>query len=246
MGLFKPLAQVKGSFALSTTAFISRRYSATSRAITLLYIIAMVREYKIYYNDSMVLLTDELRQSNKKFTKVITGEKDADAFFTNSLQLFDGVTNENILIVTDQAEQVMRRFLENVKLVIAGGGIVSNEKDELLLIYRRKKWDLPKGKIDGGEKIRDGAVREVTEETEVKIESVEKDPELTYHAYHQNDKNYLKETSWFEMKAVPGQNKPVPQEEEDIEEVRWVKKSDLKRYKPECYPLIWDLLEKRL
>jgi 8-oxo-dGTP pyrophosphatase MutT (NUDIX family) len=199
----------------------------------------MVRDYKIYYNDSLVLLTDEPGQSNKNFTKVIKGEEEADAFFKHSLQ-FDGSTNENVLIVTDKSAQVMRRFLEGVKLVIAGGGIVSNEKDELLLIFRRGKWDMPKGKIEKGEHIIDGARREVTEETGIRIESVEKEPRLTYHAYQLRGKNCLKETSWFGMHATGQQ--PAPQIEEDIQEARWVKKSDLQKYKDKCYPLIWDLL----
>jgi 8-oxo-dGTP pyrophosphatase MutT (NUDIX family) len=204
----------------------------------------MPRDYKIYYNDSFVLLTHEVRQSNKNFTKMVAGEEAADAFFRDSLQLFDGTTNEDVLIITDKAAQVMRRFFERVKMVIAGGGIVSNENDELLLIFRRGKWDLPKGKIDKGEHIIDGARREVTEETGVMIESVDREAELTYHAYRLNDKNCLKETSWFQMKAVAGQNTLTPQTEEDIEDVRWVKKSDLGDYKDKCYPLIWDLLSK--
>jgi 8-oxo-dGTP pyrophosphatase MutT (NUDIX family) len=202
----------------------------------------VARDYKIYYNDSFVLLTDQAGQSNKNFAKVITGEEDADAFFRNSSQLFGGHTQEDVLIVTARAEQVMRRFFERVKLVIAGGGIVTNENDELLLIFRRGKWDMPKGKIDKGEHIIDGAKREVTEETGIQIESIEKEPWLTYHAYKLDGKNYLKETSWFEMKATSGQKHPVPQAEEDITEVRWVKKLSLKEYKDQCYPLIWDLL----
>ena len=36
------------------------------------------------------------------------------------------------------------------------------------MIFRRGKWDLPKGKLDKGEKIEDCAVREVEEETGLK------------------------------------------------------------------------------
>jgi 8-oxo-dGTP pyrophosphatase MutT (NUDIX family) len=53
-------------------------------------------------------------------------------------------------------------------IIIAGGGIVTNELGELLMIFRRGKWDLPKGKLDEGESIEDCAIREVEEETGVK------------------------------------------------------------------------------
>jgi 8-oxo-dGTP pyrophosphatase MutT (NUDIX family) len=37
------------------------------------------------------------------------------------------------------------------KTIVAAGGLVFNENKELLMIYRRSKWDLPKGKLDEGE-----------------------------------------------------------------------------------------------
>jgi hypothetical protein len=45
------------------------------------------------------------------------------------------------------------------------------------------------------------------------------------------------------MLAQPGQLQLTPQTEEDIEEVRWVKRADLATYKDGCYPLIWDLVK---
>ena len=191
-----------------------------------------------------MLITSERTQSNKNFTKVITDDKETKAVFSNSLQLFDGTTNENILIVNNNPGEVLCNFMEQVNIVIAGGGIVFNEKGELLMIFRRGKWDLPKGKIELTEKITDGAVREVEEETGVKIESINEKPITTYHVYQLGGKDCLKETNWFEMAALPGQKNLIPQTEEDIEEVRWVKKSDLEKYKEESYPLIWDLISR--
>jgi ADP-ribose pyrophosphatase YjhB (NUDIX family) len=41
------------------------------------------------------------------------------------------------------------------------------KKDKFLMIYRMKKWDLPKGKKEKKEKYKDTAVREVSEECNV-------------------------------------------------------------------------------
>ncbi len=199
-------------------------------------------DYKIYYNDSRIVLTSDCAQMNKNFAKVFTNEKETNEFFSNPVALFDGITNVNILAIHNQPEQLLTRLMKSLKLVVAGGGIVWNENNELLMIYRRGKWDLAKGKIELNESIKDGAVREVEEETGVKIESINPEPMHTYHAYKLKGKNSLKETSWYEMKAKPGQNKLVPQTEEDIDEVRWVKRTDLKKYERGCYPLIWDLI----
>ena len=49
--------------------------------------------------------------------------------------------------------------------LIAAGGLVTNPNGEILWIFRRGFWDLPKGKLDEGETIQSCAVREVQEET---------------------------------------------------------------------------------
>lgn len=202
----------------------------------------MYCNYKIYYNDSFVLISGDRTQINKNFTRVITEPAEIHDFLSNPSVLFDKQAAGNIFVACCKPGETMCGVLDSMEIVIAGGGIVTNENDEILLMFRRGKWDMPKGKIELNEKIIEGAVREVIEETGVKIESVNEKPCTTYHAYKLKGRPCLKETSWFEMKAIPGQRILIPQTEEDIEEVRWVKKSDLKNYKDISYLLIWDLL----
>ena len=59
----------------------------------------------------------------------------------------------------------MEDFQGLYKIIEAAGGVVFNEKNEILMIYRLKTWDLPKGKIEKGETPADAAFREVCEET---------------------------------------------------------------------------------
>ncbi len=49
-------------------------------------------------------------------------------------------------------EKLKETFFKNFKVIEAAGGIVQNEKKDILFIYRLGKWDLPKGKIEKGEK----------------------------------------------------------------------------------------------
>ena len=204
----------------------------------------MDKEFKIYYNNSVILITSDRAQMNKNFATIIDGETESEKFLLNTETLFDGTTNKNILLIVNQPIDLMLSVWNKYKIIYAGGGIVFNENDELLIIHRRGKWDLPKGKIELKEKIIDGAVREVEEETGVKIETVLPEKICTYHAYTLKGKKGLKETSWYEMKAKPNQFKLIPQTEEDIEEARWVKKSDLKNYETNSYLLIWDLISR--
>ncbi len=50
-------------------------------------------------------------------------------------------------------------FSKGMTSVEAAGGLVLNEKGEVLMIFRRGSWDLPKGKIDPNESVETAAIR---------------------------------------------------------------------------------------
>jgi len=139
-------------------------------------------------------------------------------------------------------DELKKALFKKFTLVQAGGGLVRNEKDEILMIYRRGMWDLPKGKLDKGEKLEDCAVREVTEETGLDNVELISPLVVTYHTYHEGSKFVLKESHWYNMKASAEQQL-VPQTEEDIHEIKWVKRNDLKEYMKKSFPSITDVLE---
>jgi len=141
-------------------------------------------------------------------------------------------------------ERIIQAFSSCFTLVSVAGGIVKNDQGEILFIFRRGKWDLPKGKIEirnskfeirnsksekrkaNSEWLISEAIREVKEETGlVEVEVVQK-LQPTYHIYHEKGNSILKETTWFEMVAS-GDQKLVPQTEEEITEVRWFKPDEL-------------------
>ena len=129
------------------------------------------------------------------------------------------------------------------KKIIAGGGVVVNEKNQVLFIYRRKKWDLPKGKLDPGEDIKACAIREVMEETGIRNLTIGNLIIVTTHSYEENGLNMQKETHWFEMKASTIDNSILtPQLEEEIEKIEWVSLENLEEYLSETYTSIQQVL----
>lgn len=126
--------------------------------------------------------------------------------------------------------------------IVAAGGIVENEHREILFQFRRGKWDLPKGKLDPGETITECAVREVEEETGLKNVVIGELIGLTSHEYAEHGVLITKETHWFAMK-VSGSQQLVPQVEEDILDLKWVKEQDLSQYLSNSYPNIIKIVE---
>lgn len=116
------------------------------------------------------------------------------------------------------------------KIVVAGGGLVQNEKGELLMIFRRGKWDLPKGKLDPGETIEHCALREVKEETGLRNVILGKLIDISTHEYFDAflSEEVVKETHWYEMIAN-GEQILTPQSEEDITDIKWVTNQELKK-----------------
>ncbi|MBK8292773.1 MAG: NUDIX domain-containing protein [Flammeovirgaceae bacterium] len=115
-------------------------------------------------------------------------------------------------------------ILSKFKVIKAAGGLVK-KKDRLLMIYRMKKWDLPKGKKESGEKYKETATREVEEECNVKVKLGKKIC-TTWHTYTMNKNSMLKKTKWYEMDLLDD-SKSKPSLEEDIEELRWMTQKEV-------------------
>ncbi len=139
-------------------------------------------------------------------------------------------------------EELKKTFFKKFIFIQAAGGLVMNEKNEILIIFRRGKWDLPKGKLDKGEKLEKCALREVEEETGLKNVKLISPLTITYHTYHEGTKFILKESHWYNMK-VSGHQKLIPQTTEDIHEIKWVAADKLSPYLKISFPSVEDVLK---
>ncbi|HEV3222260.1 MAG TPA: NUDIX domain-containing protein [Puia sp.] len=126
-------------------------------------------------------------------------------------------------------------------LIKAGGGLVKNEHEEVLFMFRRGKWDLPKGKLDPGESLESCAQREVKEETGISHLELVRFLIVTKHEYEEDGQIISKETHWWLMKSN-GNQILIPQTEEDITELKWIGPSDFKIVQQNTYPSILDVL----
>ena len=128
--------------------------------------------------------------------------------------------------------------------IIAAGGVVTNEEEEILLIFRRKHWDLPKGKLDENETIEQCAVREVKEEVGLQNIILQSFICKTYHTYFDNwiNEEVIKETWWYRMQASKNE-KLIPQTEEDIEKIIWANSIVLSDCLKNTYPSIIEVIK---
>ena len=193
-----------------------------------------MQKYKVFYNEKFLLLSNhEISCKDCKISFLFSKDL-VDEFISKD-------NNENFQLITDNPRETFHRLMQEFRYIEAAGGVVENEKGELLLIYRLKHWDLPKGKIEKDELPYEAAKREVEEECGITIDNVGKQIDSTFHIYKMNDSLYLKKTFWYTMKYTRNEVL-VPQIEEDISQVIWTKKSDIKSYTDKMFSGIRELL----
>ena len=128
--------------------------------------------------------------------------------------------------------------------IIAAGGLVTNPMGEILWIFRRGFWDLPKGKLDEGETIQTCAIREVQEETGIKNIQLHDMLCFTNHTYFDKylNEEVVKRTYWFHM-SIPTLQEGTPQTTEDIEKIEWLTLAKSRHCLDQTYSNILEVIE---
>lgn len=135
---------------------------------------------------------------------------------------------KGLVYLSNAPQRSRERLMQLFVLIEAAGGLVRNEDGAYLMIFRRGKWDLPKGKIDYDESPEEAAVREVKEECGIQDLEVVRSLAPTFHSYPQDGKRMLKKTHWYLMRCEKDQNL-VPQADEDIEKVEWMTEAEIRK-----------------
>jgi 8-oxo-dGTP pyrophosphatase MutT (NUDIX family) len=199
----------------------------------------MVQMYKVYYNDRVIIPGKNTNIPVKdKGVKVSVYPKESIAAIWKKFKKNGKIKT---LYINGNTAKIIKELVAQFNLVKAGGGLVKNKQGEYLLIFRNKKWDLPKGKLEKKETARAGAKREVEEECGIKELRITGPLHKTYHIYQLQGKLTIKQTQWYEM-DYSGGKATKPQKEEGIEKAVWVKKKNIPRLQHNMYPSIVDIL----
>jgi 8-oxo-dGTP pyrophosphatase MutT (NUDIX family) len=199
---------------------------------------------KIYFGDKPVFLCDEI---NKELNTIL---HHPDAVFVDEINTaaINSLLHEIIkpefhagVLWNADFDRLKKAFFKHFTVIDAAGGIVQNADKEILFICRLGKWDLPKGKLEKGEKLEDCAVREVEEETGATNIKLKKKAGETYHTYKAYGKYFLKISHWYFM-SCSGKQNLVPQTIEDITDIKWVAVKNLKDVLSNTYPSIEEIL----
>ena len=153
-------------------------------------------------------------------------DKEAIIMDDSDLELcFDTLVNRKCNVVVRCCEGYMRRLvpymMQRYIYVKAAGGVVENRAGEMLLMIRNDRADLPKGKVESGETLKQAALRETAEETGLSNIELKSLLTKTYHIYDLYGGWHFKQTTWYSM-LLKDDQPFVPQTEEGITEGLWL------------------------
>ncbi len=181
----------------------------------------MPQSYKIFINNRpFTLLSDAGAAANIPGTLVVNYDSAETLSLLMDLAHSEEKFFKHVIILHNDPSRVLHKIETLTKVIEAAGGAVKNSEGKLLMIHRRGKWDLPKGKIDKGETPEKAAVREVEEECGVSGLRIVRSLSPTYHTYKEKEQLILKKTYWYEM-TTSDSKVLVPQTEEGISKCEW-------------------------
>ncbi len=196
---------------------------------------------KIYFDSRYILISESPVQPAEN-QLIIDAETQSQEQLKNNLNTFIQQSDQNNLILLSKNVNYSFGLVKQVFICIeAAGGLIKNS-DKYLFIFRLKKWDLPKGKLDEGETIEHAAIRECEEECAIKELNITGQLPPTYHIYPYKGSFALKTSHWFIMESNYN-GILIPQIEENIEKAEWLSKEQiLETVTKNTYPAILDVI----
>lgn len=177
--------------------------------------------YKVFVNEKKLSISKYSEDVVKKL------QYEGPATLEMAIDLLENTSCPELNIYGENLDVIWEDFSQLFRVIEAAGGVVSNQKEQILFIRRLGKWDLAKGKIEKGESLEQAALREIEEETGLKELILEKFLNTTFHIYtERNGEKILKATYWFQVIYV-GDAEPIPQIEEGISEVSWKSEEEI-------------------
>ncbi len=204
-------------------------------------------KYKIYINESPLWLLPSDHPKLKKYlskTLIHAKYRGQKKMLFNYIDLLEkSVKHEGVVIHYEDVDRLFRDLKSLYTYIKAGGGVVRRDDGKILMIHRLGYWDLPKGKRDPGETLRQTALREVEEEVGFHSLEVEGRIGTTYHCFRTNSKRVMKKVNWYAM-HTPNPDDLYLQYAESIDDAAWVDPIAFRRLKIKSYKSVQDIIRR--
>ncbi|GAB5416156.1 MAG: NUDIX domain-containing protein [Crocinitomicaceae bacterium] len=194
--------------------------------------------YKVFIDQKPVVFIEKNELSTETIVEKAKNVSDLDAL----KPLLKRASIESPVFLTSKnPKKSFKSFFADYKKIDAAGGIVKR-KEKFLVIKRKGRWDIPKGRIDKGEDAETACVREIMEECGINGHSIIHPLTNTYHCMKWNGQPALKRTFWY-MLTYDGPKATQPETKEDITEAKWMSRNKLLGIRKKTFGSITEVLD---
>ena len=200
---------------------------------------------KIFFEEGKLYLCNEIDselEAMKENTDVRLINEPSKEEIESILRELKSLAIHTGILLSSDIDELKKLFFGQFEFIEAAGGVVENTENELLFIFRRGKWDLPKGKLEANETIAECAEREIAEETGINNLILQQHLINTYHVYESFGKKILKKSYWYYFKTN-NTLQPIAQIEEDITEAKWTKPAEVQMLLSNSYETIKEVIQ---
>ncbi len=196
-------------------------------------------KYKVYFDNRVITLSSEpdRLQNYALFHNYLEKE----ALYAQISQFAVNNDVPSLNIYSSDINNLWEVFCKWFVVTEAAGGLIGHSSGRYLFIKRYGRWDLPKGHIEKGETPEQCALREVTEECNIRGHVIIGPLPASYHTYLYDNKPYMKKTFWFRMK-YDGEMITEPQAEEGITHAEWLAPAEIAKIKSNTFQSLLDLM----
>lgn len=180
---------------------------------------------RIYFNNNFIEFTNDQMQSSQDQSIKLDVSGGSEKKLNTLLEKFINGTLQEPVLTNLDFKTVFPILKKSFYYIEAAGGFIEQD-NKYLFIRRHNLWDLPKGKLEKNEGIREAAVRECEEECGISQLTILKSLPSTFHIYPYKNGHALKQSYWFYMSTTHS-GELVPQTEESITEVRWFTREEI-------------------
>jgi len=195
--------------------------------------------YKVYFDNRVITLSPEPDRVQKYALFHKFGAREELFAQISEFAVNNDIPSLNIY--SSDINNLWKVFSSWFTVIEAAGGLVGHPSGKYLFIMRYGRWDLPKGHIEEGETPEQCALREVTEECNIREHNIMGTLPPSYHTYLFDGRPYMKKTWWFRM-SYNGEMITEPQAEEGITHAEWLTPKEIARIKDNTFQSLLDLL----
>ncbi|NVO02092.1 MAG: NUDIX hydrolase, partial [Bacteroidetes bacterium] len=103
--------------------------------------------YKVFINNKSIFFCENTENISEKENEWVYHFADKKSLKAVVDQFEIDRKVERLYVYSDDVEKYFGEFKGMYRVIKAAGGLVKNNNNEILFIFRHGKWDLPKGKL---------------------------------------------------------------------------------------------------